>query len=181
MEKAVTEVSSNYRPFDISIYHHLDLSMFSLQMMVSPNSFIILRCRSGAFSPFHLSTSNDWWKKLNLHAPIHLGRAVPLSVIERNTGTIICLTSRAAVRNYPYCSVVPIRNSYWSHNVSKAGRMEILNVECKDTNLRFFAIHPASALTPVDNISEVTTYTEHLEKSPAMKQTLTHFFPMSEG
>lgn len=55
--------------------------------------------------------------------------------------------------------------------------METLQVEYKDTNLRFFALHPASVLTRLGDITEVTT-PELLEQSPVMKQHLTNFFPM---
>jgi hypothetical protein len=53
--------------------------------------------------------------------------------------------------------------------------MESLSNEYKDTNLRFFAMHPASVLTRLGNISEVTD-PEILEKAPAMKQMLSNFF-----
>lgn len=55
--------------------------------------------------------------------------------------------------------------------------IETLNAEYKDTNLRFFALHPASVLTRLGDITEVTT-PEILEKAPAMKQMLTNFFPI---
>jgi hypothetical protein len=55
--------------------------------------------------------------------------------------------------------------------------MESLNVEYKDTNLRFFALHPASVMTRLGEPSEVTT-PELLEQSPAMRQFLTQFYPM---
>lgn len=49
--------------------------------------------------------------------------------------------------------------------------METLNVEYKDTALRFFALHPASVPTRLGDLSLVTT-PEHLEKSPAMNEML---------
>jgi hypothetical protein len=55
--------------------------------------------------------------------------------------------------------------------------MESLSTEYKETNLRFFAMHPASVPTRLCDINEVTT-PEILEKSPAMVQVLTNFFPM---
>jgi len=55
--------------------------------------------------------------------------------------------------------------------------MESLNAEYKDTKLRFFALHPASVKTRLGEPSEVTT-PELLEQSPAMRQFLTHFYPM---
>jgi hypothetical protein len=55
--------------------------------------------------------------------------------------------------------------------------VETLNVEYKGTNLRFFAIHPASVPTRLVNVSEVTT-PDILEKAPAMAQMLTHLSRM---
>jgi len=55
--------------------------------------------------------------------------------------------------------------------------VETLNVEYKDTQLRFFALHPASVKTRLGEPSQVTT-PELLEKSPAMQQMLTRFYPM---
>ena len=61
----------------------------------------------GAFAPFHLSNSDDWWRilELNLRAPVDLVRAVLPAMLERNAGTIICTTSRAALVNFPFASV----------------------------------------------------------------------------
>ena len=50
-------------------------------------------------------------------------------------------------------------------------------MEYKDTRLRFFALHPASVKTRLGDPSQVTT-PELLEKSPAMQQMLTQFYPM---
>ena len=50
-------------------------------------------------------------------------------------------------------------------------------MEYKDTKLRFFALHPASVRTRLGDPSQVTT-PELLEKSPAMQQMLTQFYPM---
>jgi hypothetical protein len=67
----------------------------------------------GQFAPFHISASDDWWKilELNLRAPADLIRAVLPSMLERNNGTIICTTSRAAIGNLPYSTVFPDRPS----------------------------------------------------------------------
>ena len=79
-----------------------------LRMLV--HSFIRALLRdlgSGNFAPFHLSTSDDWWRLLevNLRAPTDLVRAVLPSMLERNSGTIICTVSRAALLNVPFSSV----------------------------------------------------------------------------
>ena len=118
---------------------------------------------------------------LNLSAAIDLLPAVLPSMLEQNPGTIIWATSRAAIRTYPSSSVVRNRMVTPTNlNLSKAALlrfMEILNVEYNNTDLRFFAINPASVLTRIGDIFEVTTK-ELMEKSPAMKEMLTHSLPL---
>jgi hypothetical protein len=53
--------------------------------------------------------------------------------------------------------------------------VETLSAEYAKTNLRFFAMHPASVQTRLGEVSEVTT-PEILEKVPELREILTSFF-----
>lgn len=66
----------------------------------------ILVCNAGSnvFQPFHLTDAESWWGlvELNVRAPVELTRLVYAEFRERNTGTIIFTSSRAAVADLPW-------------------------------------------------------------------------------
>jgi short-subunit dehydrogenase len=83
--------------------------MYLSQMLVDSSVTSVERLGGGTFAPFHLLDSDDWWRllELNLRAPTDLVRAALPSMLERNSGTIICTVSRAALMNVPFTSVFP--------------------------------------------------------------------------
>ncbi|PQE11605.1 short chain dehydrogenase reductase SDR protein [Rutstroemia sp. NJR-2017a WRK4] len=68
----------------------------------------ILICNAGTnmFMPFHMTDADEWWKQMeiNVKAPIELTRMLLPSMQERNTGTIIYTSSRAAGADLPWAS-----------------------------------------------------------------------------
>lgn len=60
----------------------------------------ILICNAGSniFQPFHLTDADSWWgvMELNVRAPVELTRLILPKMRERNNGTIIFTSSRAA-------------------------------------------------------------------------------------
>lgn len=65
---------------------------------------LILNAGSNVFQPFHLTDAQSWWgvMELNVRAPVELTRLVYPEFRERNRGTIIYTSSRAAVADLPW-------------------------------------------------------------------------------
>jgi NAD(P)-dependent dehydrogenase (short-subunit alcohol dehydrogenase family) len=66
----------------------------------------VLICNAGSniFQPFHLTDADSWWDvmELNVRAPVELTRLVLPEMRERNEGTIIFTSSRAATADLPW-------------------------------------------------------------------------------
>jgi NAD(P)-dependent dehydrogenase (short-subunit alcohol dehydrogenase family) len=66
----------------------------------------IMICNAGSniFQPFHLTDADSWWDlmELNVRAPVELTRLVLPEMRERNEGTIIFTSSRAATADLPW-------------------------------------------------------------------------------
>lgn len=65
---------------------------------------LILNAGSNIFQPFHLTDADSWWDvmELNVRAPVELTRLVMPIMRDRNDGTIIYTSSRAATADLPW-------------------------------------------------------------------------------
>lgn len=90
------------------------LDDFRLQL--GPVDILICNAGSNTFQPFHLTDPVEWWDilELNLRAPVELTRPALPEMRERNSGTIIYTSSRAAA---------PELNLPWTtaYNCAKTG------------------------------------------------------------
>ncbi|KAF2665099.1 short chain dehydrogenase/reductase SDR [Microthyrium microscopicum] len=114
----------------------------------------ILICNAGSniFQPFHLTDATSWWDvmELNVRAPVELTRLVLPDFRERNSGTIIFTSSRAATADLPWTT---------SYNCAKtaitrfAGTLQaeleqVQKIEGKGANgVQVFSIHPGEIET----------------------------------
>jgi NADP-dependent 3-hydroxy acid dehydrogenase YdfG len=71
---------------------------------LGPIDILILNAGSNIFQPFHLTDPQSWWAvmELNVRAPVELMRLVYPEFRERNKGSIIYTSSRAAVADLPW-------------------------------------------------------------------------------
>ena len=97
----------------------------------------------GDFLTFNIARPEEYWDivTLNLKAPMDLTRLALPSMIERDTGTIICVTTTGAVDNYPY--TIP----YMVAKTGQAKFVHCLHHELKSNNIRLFHIHPGAPAT----------------------------------
>jgi NAD(P)-dependent dehydrogenase (short-subunit alcohol dehydrogenase family) len=137
---------------------------------------LILNAGSNVFLPFHLTDADGWWDvmELNVRAPVELTRLVVPEMMQRNTGTIIYTSSRAATANLPWTT---------SYNCAKtaitrfAGTLQaeldqVQKIEHKfDRNaIEVFSIHPGEIETglhqtafPEKTKKEAPYVIEHME------------------
>jgi NAD(P)-dependent dehydrogenase (short-subunit alcohol dehydrogenase family) len=120
----------------------------------------ILICNAGSniFQPFHLTDADSWWDvmELNVRAPVELTRLVLPEMRERNEGTIIFTSSRAATADLPWTT---------SYNCAKtaitrfAGTLqaELDQVQPITKNVKngisVFSIHPGEIETQLHQTS----------------------------
>jgi NAD(P)-dependent dehydrogenase (short-subunit alcohol dehydrogenase family) len=71
---------------------------------LGPLDIYIGNAGSNIFQPFHLTDADEWWQvmELNVRAPVELCRLVLPELRERNDGTVIFTSSRAATADLPW-------------------------------------------------------------------------------
>lgn len=120
---------------------------------LGPVDILICNAGSNTFQPFHLTDPVEWWDilELNLRAPVELTRLALPEMRERNSGTIIYTSSRAAA---------PELNLPWTtaYNCAKTGITKFagtLQVELdqlsgmdnRNNGISVFSIHPGEIET----------------------------------
>lgn len=120
---------------------------------LGPIDILICNAGSNTFQPFHLTDPVEWWDilELNLRAPVELTRLALPEMRERNSGTIIYTSSRAAA---------PELNLPWTtaYNCAKTGITKFagtLQVELdqlsqmsnRSNGISVFSIHPGEIET----------------------------------
>ncbi|KKY32673.1 putative short chain dehydrogenase reductase sdr [Diaporthe ampelina] len=120
---------------------------------LGPIDILICNAGSNTFQPFHLTDPVDWWDilELNLRAPVELTRLALPEMRERNTGTVIYTSSRAAAAelNLPWTT---------AYNCAKTGITKFagtLQVELdqlagmhgRSNGISVFSIHPGEIET----------------------------------
>lgn len=146
---------------------------------------LILNAGSNVFLPFHLTDADGWWDvmELNVRAPVELTRLVVPEMMQRNAGTIIYTSSRAATANLPWTT---------SYNCAKtsitrfAGTLQaeleqVQKIEGKfrQNQIELFSIHPGEIDTglhqtafPEKTKKEAGYVIEHME---AIGKKRSHF------
>lgn len=125
----------------------------NFQSQLGPVDILICNAGSNTFQPFHLTDPVEWWDilELNLRAPVELTRLALPEMKERNSGTIIYTSSRAAA---------PELNLPWTtaYNCAKTGitkfagtlqvELDQLSEMKKESNgISVFSIHPGEIET----------------------------------
>ncbi|KAL1873195.1 hypothetical protein Daus18300_004014 [Diaporthe australafricana] len=120
---------------------------------LGPVDILICNAGSNIFQPFHLTDPVEWWDilELNLRAPVELTRLALPEMRERNSGTIIYTSSRAAAAdlNLPWTT---------AYNCAKTGitkfagtlQVELDQLSAMDhrsNGISVFSIHPGEIET----------------------------------
>ncbi|KAG8156289.1 hypothetical protein KVR01_013824 [Diaporthe batatas] len=123
------------------------------RLKLGPVDILICNAGSNAFQPFHLTDPGEWWDilELNLRAPVELTRLALPEMRERNSGTIIYTSSRAAA---------PDLNLPWTtaYNCAKTGVTKFAGtlqveldqlsaMEGRKSGISIFSIHPGEIET----------------------------------
>lgn len=110
---------------------------------VGPVDILICNAGSNIFQPFHLTDPVEWWDilELNLRAPVELTRLALPEMRERNSGTIIYTSSRAAA---------PELNLPWTtaYNCAKTGITKFAGtlLEARYSSLKLISYGPPQAI-----------------------------------
>lgn len=128
---------------DVCVFSDLERLYAETVEKLGPVDILINNAGYGDFLTFDLARPEEYWDimTLNLKAPMDLTRLVLPSMIERNTGTIICNTTTGAVDNYPFC--IP----YMIAKTGQAKLIHCLHLELKDKDIRLFHVHPGTPAT----------------------------------
>ncbi|KAK2602287.1 hypothetical protein N8I77_008834 [Diaporthe amygdali] len=127
--------------------------LLEFRSQLGPVDILICNAGSNIFQPFHLTDPVEWWDimELNLRAPVELTRLALPEMRERNSGTIIYTSSRAAA---------PDLNLPWTtaYNCAKTGitkfagtlQVELDQLSAMDEHsngISVFSIHPGEIET----------------------------------
>lgn len=74
--------------------------------VLGPVDILICNAGTNTFMPFHMTDPTEWWRQMevNVKGPTELTRKVLPSMKERNTGTIVFTSSRAAAADLPWAA-----------------------------------------------------------------------------
>jgi NAD(P)-dependent dehydrogenase (short-subunit alcohol dehydrogenase family) len=139
---------------------------------LGPVDILINNAGYGDFLTFDIARPEEYWDiiTLNLKGPMDLTRLVLPSMIERNTGVIICNTTTGAVDNYPY--TIP-------YMVAKTGQAKFVHClwhELKGKNIRLFHIHPGAPPTKMGDPSyAMKPYAQ--EANPVLRDWVFNYLP----
>jgi short-subunit dehydrogenase len=127
-------------PFDISKLEELPLLINKINHLAGPVDILINNAAIEKFRPFQDYTLQDIQSilTLNLHAPMELTRLLLPSMIERNSGHIVNISSGAGKKAGPFNSI---------YSASKAGLIlwsEAIRQELANTNVGVSVICPGS-------------------------------------
>jgi NAD(P)-dependent dehydrogenase (short-subunit alcohol dehydrogenase family) len=134
---------------DVRVYSDLERLYDETIERLGQVDILINNAGYGDFLPFDIARPEEYWDimTLNLKAPMDLTRLVLPSMIQRNTGTIICITTTGAMDNYPFC--IP----YMIAKTGQAKLVHCLHLELKDKNIRAFHVHPGTPATKMGDPS----------------------------
>lgn len=120
---------------------------------LGPVDILICNAGSNTFQPFHLTDPVEWWNilELNLRAPVELTRLALPEMRERNSGTIIYTSSRAAAPelNLPWTTAYNCAKT----SVTKfAGTLQVemdqlSAMDGRNNGISVFSIHPGEIET----------------------------------
>lgn len=120
---------------------------------LGPVDILICNAGSNTFQPFHLTDPVEWWDilELNLRSPVELTRLALPEMRERNSGTIIYTSSRAAVPelNLPWTTAYNCAKT----SVTKFGgtlQVELDQLSAmsgRNNGISVFSIHPGEIET----------------------------------
>ena len=157
---------------DVRVFGDLDRLYCETVEKLGHIDILINNAGYGDFLTFDIARPEEYWDvvTLNLKAPMDLTRLVLPSMIERNSGTIICVTTTGAVDNYPY--TIP-------YMVAKTGQAKFVHClfhEVKSTNIRLFHIHPGAPATRMgDPNYAMKPYAQ--EAKPKLKEWVFGYLP----
>jgi NAD(P)-dependent dehydrogenase (short-subunit alcohol dehydrogenase family) len=157
---------------DVRVYSYLEHLYNETIQKLGPVDILVNNAGYGDFLTFDIARPEEYWDiiTLNLKAPMDLTRLVLPSMIERNTGTIICNTTTGAVDNYPFC--IP----YTIAKTGQAKLMHCLHLELKDKNIRMFHVHPGTPATKMGDPSyAMKPYAQ--EALPKLKEWVFGYLP----
>ncbi|KAK4947783.1 hypothetical protein LTR10_013291 [Elasticomyces elasticus] len=158
-----------------------------VEEQLGPIDILVLSAGSNTFMPFHHHDAQSWWDlmELNVRAPVSLTRHVLPSMKQRNSGTIVFLSSRAAVADLPWttaynCSKVAVTKFVGS---LQAELEVVQKVEggFEANGIQLFSIHPGEIETDLhqtafpENLKNDAPYVlDHMAKIGAKRP---HFSP----
>ncbi|KAF2484887.1 hypothetical protein BDY17DRAFT_292546 [Neohortaea acidophila] len=178
-------------PFVADVLNERDLERLvkEVETQLGPIDILILNAGTNMFMPFHLHEADSWWHmmELNVRAPVALTRLVLPGMKQRNSGTILYISSRAALADLPWTT---------AYNCSKAALLRFagsLSAELdflqkrdgfEKNGIQIFSIHPGEINTDLhktskpENLRSDAPYVlELLEKLSANRPTFSPQLP----
>ncbi|RDW66374.1 NAD(P)-binding protein-25 [Coleophoma cylindrospora] len=144
---------------------------------LGPIDILICNAGTNTFMPFHMTDPDEWWKQMELmvKSPTELTRMILPTMQQRNTGTIIYTSSRAAAADLPWAAGYSCAKTAITRFAGiLQNELDILQKDTfgfKSNGIAVFSIHPGEVKTqlhetafPEKTKKEAPYVVEHMEK-----------------
>ncbi|HTI92276.1 MAG TPA: 3-ketoacyl-ACP reductase [Puia sp.] len=136
-------VKVEFATADVSSREQVDLAVEQLTKALGPLDILINNAGIGQFGKFMELSPEEWEQivKINLFGPYYVTRAILPSMLERQTGDIVNVSSTAGQKG------APLTSAYSASKFGLIGMSESLMLEVRKSNIRVFTLTPSTIAT----------------------------------
>ena len=136
-------VKVEFATADVASREQVDQAVTNLTKAVGPIDILINNAGIGQFGKFMELSPEEWEQivKVNLFGPYYVTRAVLPSMLQRQTGDIVNVSSTAGQKGSPLTS------AYSASKFGLIGMSESLMLEVRKSNIRVFTLTPSTVAT----------------------------------
>lgn len=136
-------VKAEFAVADVADRQNIEQAVAQLAAALGPIDILINNAGIGQFGKFMELSPEQWEQivKVNLFGPYYVTRAVLPSMLERQTGDIVNVSSTAGQKGSPLTS------AYSASKFGLIGMSESLMLEVRKSNIRVFTLTPSTIAT----------------------------------
>jgi 3-oxoacyl-[acyl-carrier protein] reductase len=136
-------VNVEFATADVASREQVDQAVEKLVKTLGPIDILINNAGVGQFGKFMELSPEEWEQivKVNLFGPYYVTRAILPSMLQRQTGDIVNVSSTAGQKGSPLTS------AYSASKFGLIGMSESLMLEVRKSNIRVFTLTPSTIAT----------------------------------